>query len=89
MSYELRPPIRRDKGAVLAEAAAGRRHVCFLGDDRGDLSAFDALDRLAADGASVVRVAVTSPEAPEELLARADLVVDGPEGALSFLGALL
>jgi trehalose 6-phosphate phosphatase len=89
MSYELRPPIRRDKGAVLAEAAAGRRQVCFLGDDRGDLSAFDALDRLAADGASVVRVAVTSPEAPEELLARADLVVDGPEGALSFLGALL
>ena len=89
MSYELRPPVRRDKGDVLAEAAAGRRQVCFLGDDRGDLSAFDALDRLAAAGASVLRVGVTSPEAPEELLARADLVVDGPEGSLSFLRALL
>ncbi|MDQ2826730.1 MAG: trehalose-phosphatase [Actinomycetota bacterium] len=89
MSYELRPPVRRDKGSVLAEAGAGRDQVCFLGDDRGDLSAFDALDRLAAAGASVVRVAVTSPEAPEELLARADLVVDGPEGSLSFLRALL
>ena len=88
MSYELRPPVERDKGSVLAEAAEGRRQVCFLGDDRGDLSAFDTLDRLAASGAAVVRVAVTSPEAPEELLARADLVVEGPEGSLSFLRAL-
>ena len=88
MSYELRPPVERDKGSVLAEAAEGRRQVCFLGDDRGDLSAFDALDRLAAAGATVVRVAVTSPEAPEDLLDRADLVVEGPEGSLSFLRAL-
>lgn len=88
MSYELRPPVERDKGGVLAEAAEGRRQVCFLGDDRGDLSAFDALDRMAGAGAVVVKVAVTSPEAPEELLARADLVVEGPEGSLSFLRAL-
>jgi trehalose 6-phosphate phosphatase len=89
MSYELRPPVERDKGAVLAEAAEARRQVCFLGDDRGDLSAFDALDRLAAGGATVLRVGVDSGEAPEELLARADLVVDGPEGSLSVLRALL
>ncbi len=91
MSYELRPPVQRDKGGVLAEAAEGRRQVCFLGDDRGDLSAFDALDRLAGgEGAAVVvvKVAVTSPEAPPELLARADVVVEGPEGSLSFLRAL-
>lgn len=88
MSYELRPPVQRDKGSVLAEAAEGRRQVCFLGDDRGDLSAFDALDRLAAGGATVVRVGVRSPEAPEELLARADLVVDGPEGSLTVLRGL-
>ena len=88
MSYELRPPVERDKGSVLAEAAEGRRQVCFLGDDRGDLSAFDTLDRLAAAGAAVVRVGVVSPEAPEELLARADVVVEGPEGSLSFLRAL-
>lgn len=87
MSYELRPPVERDKGSVLGEAAAGRRQVCFLGDDRGDLSAFDALDRLAAAGAVVVKVAVTSPEAPDELLERADLVVEGPDGSLSFLRA--
>ena len=89
MSYELRPPIERDKGTVLAEAAEGRRQACFLGDDRGDLTAFDALDRLAEQGVTVVKVGVESAEAPEDLLERADLVVDGPEGALSVLRALL
>lgn len=89
MSYELRPPVERDKGTVLAEAAEGRRQVCFLGDDRGDLSAFDALDRMAQQGTTVVKVGVTSAEAPDELLERADLVVDGPEGSLSVLRALL
>ena len=86
--YELRPPVEMDKGTVVAMAAAGRRAV-FLGDDHADLAAFDALDRLAAGGTTVVRVAVTSPEAPPELLERADLVVDGPENALSVLRVLL
>jgi trehalose 6-phosphate phosphatase len=89
MSYELRPPVQRDKGSVLADAAAGCRQVCFLGDDRGDLSAFDALDRLAGEGATVVKVGVESQEAPEELLERADVVVEGPEGSLGVLRALL
>ncbi|HTJ76534.1 MAG TPA: trehalose-phosphatase [Acidimicrobiales bacterium] len=88
MSYELRPPGERDKGAVLLEAVEGRRQACFLGDDRGDLPAFDALDRLAAAGTTVAKVGVASPEAPDELLARADVVVDGPEGALRVLRAL-
>ncbi len=89
MSYELRPPVERDKGTVLAEAAGGRRQVCFLGDDKGDLLAFDALDRMAAEGVTVVKVAVRSEEAPEEVLDRADVVVDGPEGSLSLLRDLL
>jgi len=89
MSFELRPPLELDKGTVLAAAAEGCRQVCFLGDDRGDLEAFDALDRMAADGATVVKVGVRSQEAPAEILERADVVVDGPEGSLSFLRALL
>jgi trehalose 6-phosphate phosphatase len=89
MSYELRPPVERDKGTVLAAAAEGRRQVCFLGDDRGDLEAFDTLDRMAEGGATVVKVGVRSPEAPAEILDRADVVVDGPEGSLSFLRAFL
>jgi trehalose 6-phosphate phosphatase len=88
MSFELRPPVELDKGTVVAGAAAGR-NVCFLGDDTGDLSAFDALDRAAAAGVHAVRVAVRSAEAPDELLERADLVVDGPEGTLEVLRALL
>jgi trehalose 6-phosphate phosphatase len=86
MSYELRPPLPHDKGLVLATSADGLSHVLFAGDDRGDLEAFDALDRLAADGdVTVARVAVRSPESPEELLERADVVVDGPEGVLRLL----
>jgi trehalose 6-phosphate phosphatase len=89
MSFELRPPLERDKGTVLAEAAEGRRQVCFLGDDRGDLTAFDTLDRMAAEGATVLRVGVDSEEAPAQLLERADVVVEGPEGSLRFLRGLL
>lgn len=89
MSIELRPPVERDKGMALAEAAEGFGAACFLGDDRGDLAAFDALDRMAADGAATFRVGVRSAEAPEELLDRADVVVDGPAEALDVLERLL
>ncbi len=85
MSVELHPPLAVDKGTTVGQVAAGLRAVCFVGDDVGDLSAFDALDALAADGAHAVRVAVGSDEAPPALLERADAVVDGPAGALEIL----
>ncbi len=88
MSFELRPPLPHDKGLVVAELAEGLSHVCFLGDDLGDLEAFDALDHLEEQGATTVRVAVASAESVPELLERADLVVDGPEGALDLLREL-
>ena len=86
MSAELRPPVPIDKGTVVAGlvADAGVQAACFVGDDVGDLSAFRALD--AVD--SPLRVAVRSDEAPAELLAAADLVVDGPAGVLEFLRSL-
>ena len=90
MSFELRPPIDVDKGSVVRELVRGRRAACFLGDDLGDLPAFDALDRLhAEEGAHVLRVGVRSPEAPVELLERADVLVDGPPGSLALLQRLL
>jgi len=91
MSEELRPPVPVDKGTVVAGLAAGLEAVCFLGDDRGDLPAFDALDEFERRTAAftAVRVAVRSAEAPGELLERADLVVDDPSGALSLLRSLL
>lgn len=91
MSEELRPPVAVDKGTVTAELASGFGAACFMGDDRGDLPAFAALERLERgfEDFTAVRVAVRSSEVPAELLERADLVVDGPPGALSLLRSLL
>ncbi len=89
MSVELHPPIEADKGTALQALVAGLGAVCYVGDDRGDLPAYDALDRLAATGAvHTLRVAVASTEAPPELLRRADLVVDGPLAVVDLLRRL-
>ncbi len=87
-SIELHPPVATDKGTEVEELARGMEAACFLGDDLGDVTGFDALDRLAGGGMHTVRVAVASDEAPPELLDRADLVVDGPPGALALLEEL-
>jgi trehalose 6-phosphate phosphatase len=89
LSFELVPPVASTKGTVLAAAARGLGAACFIGDDRGDLSAFDALDELGAAGAITFRVAVDSPEAPPELLARSDLILEGPEAVVALLQRLL
>jgi trehalose 6-phosphate phosphatase len=88
LSYELHPPIDVDKGTALLELADGLAAACFLGDDVGDLPAFDALDQLATRGVATLRVGVRSAEVASELLERADLVVEGPSGALAVLQAL-
>jgi trehalose 6-phosphate phosphatase len=88
MSVELHPPIAADKGTALEDLVVGLDAVCFVGDDRGDLPAYDALDRLASRGVHTLRVAVASTEAPGELLERADLVLDGPPAVLAFLRRL-
>jgi trehalose 6-phosphate phosphatase len=88
-SVELHPPIDTDKGTAVHHLVGDLAAACFLGDDLGDLPAFDALDELAAAGAATVKVAVNSTEAPAELLSRADLVVDGPAGARDLLEQLL
>ncbi|MDP9073025.1 MAG: trehalose-phosphatase [Actinomycetota bacterium] len=88
MSVELLPPIATDKGRVVADLADDLRALCFLGDDLGDLPAFDALARLAEAGVDTLAVAVAGDETPDQLLERADLVVDGPEGALALLDML-
>ncbi len=88
-SFELRPPLPTSKGTVVADAAADLAAACFLGDDYGDLTAFDALDELGESGATTVRVGVQSEEAPDELLRRADLVVDGPAEVVDLLRSLL
>ena len=90
MSVELHPPIAADKGTALEDLADGLAAVAYVGDDLGDLPAFDALDRLAADHEMhTLRVAVASAEAPHELVDRADLVLAGPDAVLAFLRSLV
>ncbi len=88
-SFEIHPPIKRDKGTVVVELAQDFDPVAYVGDDLGDLPAFDGLDELAQRGVATVRVAVASEEAPPILLNRADHVVDGPAGAEEMLRDLL
>lgn len=90
MAIELRPPVPLDKGSVVEELCAGLAAAAFAGDDAGDLTAFDALDRLATTGrlARAVRIGVESSEAPPQLMARADVRVDGPAGLAALLREL-
>ena len=86
---ELRPPVAMDKGHALEDLVQlhALGSVVFAGDARGDLEAFDALDRLRATQVldHALRVGVRSDEAPAVLLERADLVVDGPAGVAALL----
>jgi len=91
MARELRPPVPVDKGtAVEALLAPGFFAACFAGDDRGDLPAFDALDRSEEAGqlTHAVRIAVASGESPPELVERSDIVVDGPPALAALLAEL-
>nr|MDQ3958484.1 trehalose-phosphatase [Actinomycetota bacterium] len=89
--FELRPPVDLTKAAIVRRRVeeADLSAAAFAGDDRVDLPGFDALDELAERGLGTLRIAVASNEAPPELLERADVVVDGPAGALRFLRSLL
>lgn len=86
MVLEIRPPLEAHKGTAVRALVdrAGVRRALYAGDDRTDVDAFGGLDGLELG----VRVAVMSAEAPAELLAAADLVVDGSAGVLELLRAL-
>lgn len=91
LAFELRPPHEFSKAAVVLQRARdlNLRAAMFIGDDRVDLPGYDALDLLADEGVTTLRVAVDSDEVPPELIERADIVVDNPRAALAFLDGLL
>lgn len=91
LAFELRPPIEFSKAQVVRLRAREQNlgAAMFLGDDRVDLPAFDALDELGTKGVTTMRVAVASDEAPPELIERADLVLDGPPAVVEFLKQLV
>lgn len=88
MSAELHPPVPTDKGTVVRQLTRGLGAACFIGDDVGDLPAFDALDELAVAGGAAVRLVVESAELDAGLRARADALLAGPPAVLDLLHAL-
>lgn len=92
MVVELKPPLDTDKGGVVLRAAADLAGAWYFGDDLGDLPAFAALDRLAAErpGFHAVRVAVGTAEGRGAALGEhADVLLEAPESVPVLLEALL
>ena len=89
---ELRPG-GTDKGSALVSlvAAFGARSACYVGDDLGDIAAFDALDDLRLKGLAALAVFSGAPDEPglAELAARADLQLTGPDAVVAFIEGLL
>jgi trehalose-phosphatase len=83
---ELLPPVEASKRSAVLHLLErdGIERALYAGDDTTDLDAFAALDGLE----TAVRVAVASPEGPEELRARADVVVGTPAELVDLLRSL-
>lgn len=90
MVIEVVPAGERRKGGAVERLVvdSGVRAALYAGDDVADVEAFRALDRLADDGLSSVKVAVSGAESPPELLEAADLTVAGPPGLVELLREL-
>ena len=85
MSVELRPPVGGDKATVVTGLASGLTAVAFAGDDLADLPAFHALAAMRSAGVTALSVASAGAETPAEVLAAADIVVDGPAGVVEWM----
>jgi trehalose 6-phosphate phosphatase len=78
-----------DKGQALTALVeeVGARHVIFAGDDLGDLPAYDAVDELRLSGLDGLLICSASTE-QDALVARADIVLDGPDAVAAWLEEL-
>ena len=83
---EIVPPLAANKGTAVEHLleSRGLHRALYAGDDTTDLDAFAALESLELG----VRVAVTSPEAPPALVARADIVLASQSEVLGLLRRL-
>lgn len=86
MVLEIRPPVDADKGTAVRRLLErhGLRRALYAGDDRTDLDGFHGLDGVE----HAVRIAVASPEGPEELGLASDLVVGSTAALLELLRQL-
>ncbi len=73
--------------------AFGARSACYVGDDLGDIAAFDALDDLRSEGLAALAVFSGAPDERAwclaDLAARADVQLAGPDAVVAFLEGLL
>jgi trehalose 6-phosphate phosphatase len=91
MVIEIKPPVDRDKGMVIGEAALSLGCAWYFGDDMSDIKAFDALRaREAVDPSFVgICVAVANPETGAEVANAADLTLESPQAVARFLDEAL
>jgi trehalose 6-phosphate phosphatase len=91
MVVELRPPIDRDKGSVVAEEARDLDTAWYAGDDFSDLRAFAALTEREArvPGFAGVRAAVVNEETGHELADAADFVIGPPTAVPALLARMV
>ncbi len=89
MAIELVPDADQNKGSAIRSIFSELSAGCVLGDDLGDIPAFQAARELQRGrDFDAVLVVAASIEVPPELIELADLQVNGPHGALAFLEAL-
>ncbi len=86
MAVEMTAPGEIDKGGVVARLCEDLRAATYLGDDTGDIVAFETLTQLhRRRGLHAVKLAVADAETPADLVAAADFVLGGPMEALEAL----
>lgn len=93
MVVELKPPVQRDKGAVVRENLARRPELAggwYFGDDLGDRPGFEALSERAQRSPqfTAVRVAVANAEG-DPLGDLADLLLESPQEVPGLLRRLM
>jgi trehalose 6-phosphate phosphatase len=84
---EVLSPLAVNKGQSLRSYVQrfDLRGLVFAGDDRTDLDAVLESERLRAEGIATLAIVVRHNDTLPELLARADLIVDGVEGMVELL----
>jgi trehalose 6-phosphate phosphatase len=89
MVLEVREP-GMHKGVAVREAMEIHhgRGILFVGDDLGDIEAFEAVEELGQEGVVAPLRVCADPRPGSRLHAIADLVVDGPGGVLELLRRL-
>lgn len=93
LSVEIHPPVPANKGTVLRSLVekSGATRVMMVGDDLGDIAAFEAIEQMALDAeiAVAVRIGVAGDEMPAVLAHSVQAIVAGPDEVVELMRELL